>query len=532
MKFEQQLASRSKQEIWNSFCGFLDYSMDEYMDIQTRLMEEQIKFWSNSEIGQSILKGKFPETIDEFRKDVPLTVYEDYADVLLLKKSESLPMNPVVWIETTWEGGRYPVKVAPYSRSMLDSYKKNIVSCLILSSSTSKGEFDVKVDDKILYGLAPLPYATGLFPVLLNEEIGMQFLPNPVEAQKMSFGERNKLGFKMAMRSDVEFFFGLGSVAYAVSKNIMEASSKSSGGASAIFKYPLKRIIHILKAKKKSKAENRSMMPKDLFNLKGFMVAGTDNHFYRDDLEEMWGIRPMELFGGTEPTLIGTETWSRDGMYFFPNACFYEFIKENDSLHLIDNPNFVPKTYLMNEVVAGEKYEIVVTVLKGGAFARYRVGDVYECVGLHNKEEGTTLPRFRYVDRVANIIDIAGFTRISEFSISKAIEHSKVEVVDWIVRKEVSDTNRPFMKLYVEIEKDYVMNNPMSAQILNELITTYYKYLDQDYKDLKKILGIDPLVIEVLPADTFKKYRETFGRRIRKVNAAHHDVLNLMNLTK
>ena len=74
------------------------------------------------------------------------------------------------------------------------------------------------------------------------------------------------------------------------------------------------------------------------------------------------------------------------------------------------------------------------------------------------------------------------------------------------------------MKLYVEIDKGYVTNNPMSAQILNELITTYYKYLDQDYKDLKKILGIDPLVIEVLPADTFKKYRATFGKKIRKVN--------------
>ena len=42
-------------------------------------------------------------------------------------------------------------------------------------------------------------------------------------------------------------------------------------------------------------------MPKDLFRLKGFMVAGTDNGCYKDDLEKLWGIRPMELFAGTEP---------------------------------------------------------------------------------------------------------------------------------------------------------------------------------------------------------------------------------------
>lgn len=60
------------------------------------------------------------------------------------------------------------------------------------------------------------------------------------------------------------------------------------------------------------------------------MVAGTDNACYKDDLEELWGIRPMEIFAGTEPTCIGTETWSRNGLYFFPDACFYEFIPSDE----------------------------------------------------------------------------------------------------------------------------------------------------------------------------------------------------------
>lgn len=68
----------------------------------------------------------------------------------------------------------------------------------------------------------------------------------------------------------------------------------------------------------------------------------------------------------------------------------------------------------MDEVAAGEVYEIVLTVLKGGAFARYRVGDVYRCLGLTSKEDETRIPRFEYIDRVPDIIDIAGFTRISE----------------------------------------------------------------------------------------------------------------------
>ena len=48
---------------------------------------------------------------------VPLTEYEDYADILLTKQPDMLPGNPVIWIQTTWEGGKHPIKVAPYTRS-------------------------------------------------------------------------------------------------------------------------------------------------------------------------------------------------------------------------------------------------------------------------------------------------------------------------------------------------------------------------------------------------------------------------------
>lgn len=54
-------------------------------------------------------------------------------------------------------------------------------------------------------------------------------------------------------------------------------------------------ILRLLQAKRRCKKENRAMLPKDLFHLKGFMVAGTDNLCYKDDLEELWGIRSMEF---------------------------------------------------------------------------------------------------------------------------------------------------------------------------------------------------------------------------------------------
>ena len=139
MKFDRKLREQNNDEIWQEYCGFLDLSLDEFMSIQFRLMEEQIEKWSRCGLGKAMLDGRTMSSVEEFRRTFPLTTYEDYADVLLHKRSEMLPDEPIVWIQTTWEGGRHPVKLAPYSKSMLDTYRNNVVSCLILSSSTAKG---------------------------------------------------------------------------------------------------------------------------------------------------------------------------------------------------------------------------------------------------------------------------------------------------------------------------------------------------------------------------------------------------------
>lgn len=529
MSLSERLQRQEYQEIWDQYCGFLDLNMDEYMNIQNRLMEEQMVLWSSCELGKTILKGKKPQTIDEFRKMVPLTTYEDYADVLLQKQAEQLPGNPVIWIQTTWEGGKHPIKVAPYTRSMLDTFRNNVVACLILATSQKKGQFSYEEGDKMLYGLAPLPYATGLLPLLLGEETDIRFLPEVKEAVNMTFSQRNKLGFKLALQKDVELFFGLGSVAYAVSQSL--TSSKEGGsGLGSLLKCEPHMIYRMAKAKRASKKEGRPILPKDLFGLKGFMVAGTDNRCYKDELEELWGVRPMEIFAGTEPSLIGTESWTRDGMYFFPDSCFYEFITEADMEKMEENPEWIPQTLLMNEVIPGEKYELVLTVLKGGAFARYRCGDMYRCVGLTNREDGTQIPRFEYIDRVPSVIDIAGFTRISENGINRAIRLSGLPVVGWTAAKEFNEKNRPFLHLYVEVEQGAFAQRAVSSEILKEILSTYFKYIDQDYRDLKKILGMDPLTVTILRCGSFELFKEKHGKAIRHMNPHRRELSELIQL--
>ena len=529
MRFQEKLHEYSKEEIWEEYCGFLTLSKEGFMDIQKRLLMEQIELWSSCGLGQSILKGKHPRTIEEFREMVPLTTYEDYAPTLLSKQTGDLPGEPVLWVQTTWEGGVHPIKVAPYTKGMLDTFKHNVMSCLILATSRKKGDFDISVTDHMLYALAPLPYVTGLLPLLFKDEIDIEFLPSVRDAVNMSFKERNVQGFKLGMKKGIEYFFGLGSVLYYVSQSITSMPlGRKKSLKDRLSSISPKMMARYMVAKKKCRKENRELLPKDLFQLKGFMCAGTDNRCYKEDLARLWGIPPMEIFAGTESTCIGCETWSREGVYFLPDACFYEFIPENELDKNLADPEYQPRTILWDEVVPGGVYEIVLTVLKGGAFARYRIGDMFRCTGIGSQLENNQIPRFQYIDRVPQVIDIAGFTRITENSINQAIELSSLPIAAWTAKKEFTDNNRPYLHLYVELERDNLAGSAVSIRILQDQLGIYFRYLDQDYEDLKKILGVDPLKITLLKCGTFETYRRRFGTPIRSMNPGSREISDLL----
>jgi len=532
MNFEQKIKLQTQEQIWDEYCGFLDLDMEGFMRIQNRLMLEQIALWKDSGLAAPFLKGKPIESIEQFRAVMPLSRYEDYADVLLQKKSSMLPEEPIIWVQTTWEGGRHPYKVAPYTEGMLENFRNNIIACLILATSRERGSFTIRPGDSMLYALAPLPFVTGLVPLALNEEIFIELLPSVKEAHKLSFGERNKRGFQMGLRrGGIEFFFGLGSVAYYVSQGI---SSLGQGGGTERkvkpnpFQISPSMLLRYRKAKRACKREGRSLKPKDLFTLKGLVVAGTDNACYKDDLEELWGIRPMELFAGTEPSLIGTETWSRDGMYFFPDTCFYEFIPQTEMAKNMKDPNYKPKTHLMNEVIPGEVYELVISVFRGGAFMRYRVGDVYRCLGFENSKAQSKLPRFQYIDRVPDVIDIGGFTRITQYTIETAIELSGLQIEDWIARKQYNEHRRPYIHMVVELSAKNLANVAVSRELLREHLSIYFKYVDQDYQDLKRLLGIEPLEITIVPCGTFARYRNRADHPLERINPPAYDVKELL----
>ena len=530
MKFEDKLKTLGKKEVFDEYCSFIDLNIDEYMEIQNSLLKEQVEIWRESKLAKTIIKDHKIESVKDFKKVIPLTTYDDYADVLLRRDDSYLGAHSSLWIETTWEGGARPVKVAPYTRGMLETMFANMCACMIIATGKKRYDFDIKKTYHMLYGLAPLPYATGLIPLALDDQIGVGLLPDVETATKLSFSERNKLGFKQGIVKGIDYFFGLGSVTYYISKSIGKlggGSGSSSINKLELLKHPL-RLKHLLSGLAKAKSEGRELMPKDLFDIKGFVVAGTDNDLYKDDLEKMWGVRPFEIFAGTEPTLIGTELYSREGMVFFPDACYYEFIAEEDLRKQELDPTYELPTYTMDEVVENTNYELVLSVFKGGAFMRYRVGDMYRCVSTKNGADKLKLPLFKYIDRVRDVIDIAGFTRITENTLDEVIKLSKLDVAKYLATKEIDHNNRPYLHMYVEMRTNAYCSDAITEHVLKDHLEAYFKYYDSDYKDLKKILGIDPLKITILPMNSLSKY----PHKLRTINPSIHDVQSFLKYVK
>ncbi len=96
--------------------------------------------------------------------------------------------------------------------------------------------------------------------------------------------------------------------------------------------------------------------------------------------------------------------------------------------------------------------------------------------------------------------------------------------------KEYSDNNRPFLHLYIEIQAKALVTNAISKEILREHLETYFRYFDNDYRDLKRILGIEPLEITVVRCGTFTEYTRRMGKTIEHINPTSYNVTEFLGI--
>ncbi|HHX45742.1 MAG TPA: GH3 auxin-responsive promoter family protein [Chloroflexi bacterium] len=500
-----------RDEVWRKYCGFLDLNIEGFMEIQERLLMEQVNLLSRCELGQKLLGGAVPRTMEEFRAQVPLTTYEDYSPYLATQTDAEgiFPSETYVWARTSGRSEENTCKWAPYSREMVTKVGEFAVGTFIMASCSGRGDVRLHVDDCCLYTLAPPPYYTGAVIARgLVQELNPRFMPTLEDGDRMEFEERIQEGFKIAMRDGIDLFYGLSSILLAIGEQFERGSS--SMGFSLQMLHPA-LLYRVAKGFIRSKLRKRPMRPRDLWKIKGIIAGGMDTSFYRDRIEQLWGTRPLEGYGGTELGGVAIQAWNRKGMTFLPDCCFWEFIPEDDFYRSQEEPGFVPRTLRMDEVTPGV-YELVATNFHGNVFTRYRSGDLIEIVSLNDPEIRVNIPQMVFHARADGVIDIAGFTRLTEKAVWEAIEEAGVPYRDWSIRKEYRDQG-PILHLYLEL-KEACSDSDLRQRVHERLIEK-----DTGYADFRNLLGYHPLEVTILPEGSFARYTEE--RRRAGADMAH-----------
>jgi hypothetical protein len=519
------------QELWQMCCGFLDLTMEQFMAIQKKLLQEQLQLLGRSALGRKVMQGAMPETIEEFRAKVPLTTYKDYCPELLEKQEEGLPAKPAHWIHSTGRSGEYPFKWVPITQRTYEELIPLACTGRILATARHKGDINIGLEAKLLFATGASPYTTGMIANLCEKEFGFRYFPPPQDSEQMTFLERIDKGFWQALSEGIDGFFGISTVLVAIGERF-------KSGARSIKPIQLLRrpraLMRLTRGLIRSKLARRPMLPRDLWTIKAISSMGTDSIVYKEKIKEMWGVYPLDVYGGTESLLVAIQAWDFNTMTFIPNLNLLEFIPEWEYMKWKEDNNYQPKTVLLDEVKAGQNYELVITNFHGGPLTRYRLGDMVKITAMGNDKLGIALPQMIFERRADDLIDL-GPMRLTERIIWQAIENTAIPYAGWTARKEFINSN-PVLHLYIELKDNYDSSiSRVAMAVYDEILKLDDGFTHTDLKILEELIGYRSIIATILPVGAFYTYmmhRQAEGADMAHLKPPHinppDDMLELL----
>jgi hypothetical protein len=514
-KASELLQQGRYEEIWKMCCGYLKLDIEQFMAIQKRLLTGQIRVLNRSRIGHKIMGGAYPLSLEEFRQAVPLTNYSDYCPELSEKQEDTLPCKPSFWVHTSGRTSEYACKWVPLSPSFIQEMSSILYGIGLLSGSSRWGDTRPFIGrPNMIYAVAPRPYISGAFASILQEQTPSHYYPSLAQAENMPFEERISLAFKEALSGGLDYFFGLSLV-------LAEVGNKFSQSAGNVNILPLlsqpRAMLRLTLGMIKSRMSNRNLLPRDLWQVKGIISSGLDSSVYRDKIMNCWGRYPLDIYANTEGGVIATQTWDYQGMTFIPNLNFLEFIPEKEHMIWQLDHNYQPQTVLLDEVKAGECYEIVITNFHAGSMIRYRIGDMIRITSLRNDNLGINLPQMVFERRADDLLDF-NTVRLCEKTVWKAIETSGFPYQDWVAFKNPGEST---LNLLIEPRNGHFIDEMEMASLLYDIIIKEERepfgitrrnrdaFKDTDFK----------IKVTALPVGTFARYINL--RRSEGADVAH-----------
>ncbi|KAL2510558.1 putative indole-3-acetic acid-amido synthetase GH3.9 [Abeliophyllum distichum] len=208
-----------------------------------------------------------------------------------------------------------------------------------------------------------------------------------------------------------------------------------------------------------------------------------------------------------------------------PNMGFFEFIPLEDNRTFfmdLDEDEAVPQSQLVDlvHVKVGCYYELVVTTFSG--LYRYRIGDVLQVTGFHNRT-----PQFRFICR-RNVLLSIDNDKTNEEDLHKSITVAKklldpynALLVEYTSYADTSSVPGHYVIYWEIIHSTSVIDNAVSidAKVLQECCIAMEEELDYIYRRCRtNDKSIGPLEIRVVKQGTFNSLMDLFTTQGASIN--------------
>ncbi|XP_050237683.1 putative indole-3-acetic acid-amido synthetase GH3.9 isoform X2 [Mercurialis annua] len=209
-----------------------------------------------------------------------------------------------------------------------------------------------------------------------------------------------------------------------------------------------------------------------------------------------------------------------------PNMCYFEFIPlgENGTLFMeFDEEDEVSNDKLVDlvHVRHGCYYELVVTTFAG--LYRYRIGDVLQVTGFHNRA-----PQFRFICR-RNVVLSVDNDKTNEEDLHKSISTAKkllepynAILVEYTSYAETSSVPGHYVFYWEILQDESAFKHkptPVDAEVLQECCIAVEEELDYTYRRCRAHdKSVGPLEIRVVESGTFEALMDLFIRQGGSIN--------------
>jgi hypothetical protein len=495
--------SLDNDERWKRYCGFLDLSVEEFLEIQNELMADQLGRIPASVLGRHILGDKPPATVAEMRARVPLTTHDDYEPWLSRRDESALAAKACAWCHSSGRGGRF--KWIPHSTELMDKTARNLFGAFILSSATERGDIRVAPGVRFLTTLPAAPYSSGVVLDHFRKRLTVRPMPDPDAVAALPFQQQVARGFEDALRGGFDVCGAMAVILVRIGQQMAGEAERSRTVSWSMF-HPA-AIARMLRAWRRSRLAGRPIYPRDLWTPKGIMAGGLDIAIYRQDIERYWGVRPFDVYASSETMFLALQGWNKKALTPLADSVFMEFLPHDPSAS--DGSPDRP-TLLLDELEEGKLYELIVSHFHGMPLLRYRIGDVIRVVSMGDTETGARLPQLEVQRKVGETINLSGLCALDERMLSGALSAAGIPFSEWTALKEY-DHNTTFLRMIVELREK------RSAREVSALLDARLKDLDTDYSDVERYGGSNPVRTTVLAPGSFARYSEAMLREGREL---------------